>query len=84
MAVSRIVLDPRVRSVVDQIQEKTQTTSPSAAITLLVSRYGRHLLETWELTTERCPEPATATAAPAPSPTPMTFAEFTFNEAIEF
>ena len=77
---SRIVLDEEIREVVDAIQLKTRATSPSAAIALLVSRYGRHMLETWEVESSRCPDP-----------TPMSFQgaastalpdDFSFSEPI--
>jgi len=48
-SISRICLDPETRAVVDLIQAKTRTTSPSAAIALLVSRYGNHFLKTFEV-----------------------------------
>jgi hypothetical protein len=53
---SRIVLDEHIRSTVDQIQAITRSPSPSHAIALLVSRYGKHLIKTWELDPDRCPE----------------------------
>lgn len=65
MANSRIVLDPDIRAVVDQIQSKTRTTSPSQAIALIVSRYGRHLIETWELDPNRYPDPSPSSYYPA-------------------
>lgn len=65
MANSRIVLDPDIRAVVDQIQFKTKTASPSQAIALMVSRYGRHLIETWELDPNRYPDPSPSSSCPA-------------------
>lgn len=91
MANSRIVLDPDIRAVVDQIQSTTKTTSPSQAIALMVSRYGKHLIETWELDPNRYPDPhpasyypaATAQAiAPTAEPT-STDNSFKFTEPIE-
>lgn len=67
MANSRIVLDPDIRAVVDQIQSTTKTTSPSQAIALIVSRYGRHLIETWELDPNRYPDPSPSSYYPAAS-----------------
>jgi hypothetical protein len=55
---SRIVLDKEIRSTVDQIQAITRSPSPSHAIALLVTRYAKHLLETWELDPNRYPETA--------------------------
>ena len=86
---SRIVLDPGVRDVVDRIQEVTRSNSPSAAIALMVSRYGRHLLETWELSAARYPEPQPepflqTAAPPAPVvPAAPVFTNFRFDEPIE-
>ncbi len=54
---TRIVLDEDIRAVVDQIQVVTRVNSPSQAIALMVSRYGRHLLETWELDPALHPDP---------------------------
>lgn len=88
MTISRIVLDADTRSTVDAIQEKTRTTSPSAAIALMVSRYGRHLLETWELSAARHPEPPpeqylpSATSA-ASTPAAPASTDFTFSQPID-
>ncbi len=78
---SRVVLDPEIRAIVDQIQQKTRTTSPSAAIALMISRYGRHLLETWELSASSHPDPNPSNYyAPAPVPAPS---DFKFSEPLE-
>ncbi|MCY7274044.1 MAG: hypothetical protein LH702_09915 [Phormidesmis sp. CAN_BIN44] len=50
---TRIVLDSDIRSTVDQIQAVTKSPSPSHAIALLVSRYGKHLIGTWEVSPEQ-------------------------------
>jgi hypothetical protein len=87
-APSRIVLDADTRQTVDAIQARTRTTSPSAAIALMVSRYGRHLIETWELTAAQSPNPpiepylaggSTASASPVSVAPP----DFQFSESIE-
>ncbi|MCU0552113.1 MAG: hypothetical protein MUC48_22485 [Leptolyngbya sp. Prado105] len=54
---SRIVLDNDTRAIVDQIQAVTKSPSPSHAIAMMVSRYGKHLLLTWELDPERYVDP---------------------------
>ncbi|GAQ00125.1 hypothetical protein [Leptolyngbya sp. NIES-2104] len=54
---SRIVLDESTRAIVDQIQAVTKSPSPSHAIAMMVSRYGKHLLLTWELDPERYGDP---------------------------
>lgn len=54
---SRIVLDSDTRALVDQIQGVTKASSPSQAIALLVSRYAKHLLGTWELDPARYADP---------------------------
>lgn len=90
MANSRIVLDPDIRAVVDQIQSTTKTTSPSQAIALMVSRYGRHLIETWELDPNRYPDPSPAkyytqpvtSIAPTAKSEPAS-TDFKFTEPIE-
>ncbi len=86
---SRIVLDASVRAVVDRIQEVTRSNSPSAAIALMVSRYGRHLLETWELSAAQYPEPqpeqfSPTVATPAPiAPAVSASTNFRFDEPID-
>ncbi|MBD2019921.1 hypothetical protein H6F43_06935 [Leptolyngbya sp. FACHB-36] len=82
MTVSRIVLDDEIRAAVDAIQQKTKTTSPSAAIALMVSRYARHLLETWELTAARYPEPNPATYYGPASDAQVPPSEFEFTEQV--
>ncbi len=54
---SRIVLDKDTRAIVDQIQAVTKSPSPSHAIAMMVSRYGKHLLLTWELDPDRYADP---------------------------
>ncbi|MBD2072085.1 hypothetical protein H6F93_31960 [Leptolyngbya sp. FACHB-671] len=89
MANSRIVLDPDIRAVVDQIQSKTRTASPSQAIALMVSRYGRHLIETWELDPNRYPDPSPSSSYSAAEPPAIAPAaesastDFRFTEPIE-
>ncbi|MDX2213757.1 MAG: hypothetical protein SFY66_10775 [Oculatellaceae cyanobacterium bins.114] len=82
MSQSRIVLDPDIRNVVDQIQAKTRTTSPSAAIALMVSRYGRHLLETWELDPTRYADPNPANYY-SPSSSSQVEPDFKFSDPIQ-
>ncbi|MBD1871837.1 hypothetical protein H6F95_31940 [Cyanobacteria bacterium FACHB-471] len=90
MANSRIVLDPEIRAVVDQIQSTTKTTSPSQAIALMVSRYGKHLIETWELDPNRYPDPSPSkyytqpVTSIAPTAKPESAStDFKFTEPIE-
>jgi hypothetical protein len=84
-AISRIVLDADTRQTVDRIQQVTKTTSPSSAIALMISRYGKHLLQTWELSADRCPEPNPNDYAPitATAATVTASPDFSFNEAID-
>jgi hypothetical protein len=85
---SRIVLDSDTRAIVDQIQGITKASSPSHAIALMVSRYAKHLLGTWELDPIRYPDPspvdfapgATAFTEPLAAPAPN---NFRFDEPIE-
>jgi len=81
MALYRIVIDDETRAIVDAIQAKTKSTSPSSAIALMMSRYGRHLLETWELSAA-IPEHVQPVAI-APPP-PAADNDFRFTEPIEF
>jgi len=78
MALYRIVIDDETRATVDAIQAKTRTSSPSAAIALMMSRYGRHLLETWELSAAQYPEPLQPVAI-----APAAVNDFQFSEPIE-
>ncbi len=81
MSQSRIVLDPDIRQIVDQIQAKTRANSPSAAIALMVSRYGKHLLETWELDPAKYADPnPSGYLAASVTPPP---ANFSFSDPIE-
>jgi len=52
---TRIVLGSDIRSTVDQIQAVTKSPSPSHAIALLVTRYGKHLIKTWEILPDSIP-----------------------------
>jgi hypothetical protein len=86
-AISRIVLDADTRQTVDRIQRITKTTSPSAAISLMISRYAKHLLQTWELSADRCPEPSVEPYLSPASLSPVAPAsaanDFQFSEAID-
>jgi len=64
MALYRIVIDDQTRAIVDAIQAKTRSSSPSAAIALMVGRYGKHLLETWELSVNQFPALSTENVPP--------------------
>ncbi|MGB3496522.1 MAG: hypothetical protein WBA57_27590 [Elainellaceae cyanobacterium] len=75
---SRILLEPHLREVVEEIQERCQVKSPSQAIALMISRYSRHLLETWELDPQLYPDPSPSDFLPAQ----QTPDDFTFNEPI--
>ncbi|MEP0873214.1 hypothetical protein NDA01_25970 [Trichocoleus desertorum AS-A10] len=85
---SRIVLDTDTRAIVDQIQGITKASSPSHAIALIVSRYAKHLLGTWELDPVRYPDPslndfalsASTFIEPVTAPAPD---NFRFDEPIE-
>lgn len=83
--ISRIVLDGETRTIVDAIQARTRTTSPSAAIALMIGRYGRHLLETWELSAARYPElsPEQFQSVAAIAPT-AGVNDFQFSDPIDF
>jgi len=49
-SINPICLDPETLAIVDLIQVKTRTTNPASAISLMVERYGRHILEDQEST----------------------------------
>jgi hypothetical protein len=85
---SRIVLDTDTRAIVDQIQGVTKASSPSHAIALIVSRYAKHLLNTWQLDPNRYPDPSPTDFAPGAStfiePVPTRVPDnFRFDEPIE-
>jgi hypothetical protein len=82
---SRIVLDKDTRAIVDQIQGVTKASSPSHAIALLVSRYAKHLIGTWELDPIKYPDPnprdySSAIAIVEPQPQPAE--DFRFEEPL--
>ena len=82
---SRIVLDRDTRALVDQIQGVTKASSPSHAIALLVSRYAKHLLGTWELDPARYadPDPRDYPAASARvEPQAQPIQDFRFEEPL--
>lgn len=62
---TRIVLRPELAEEVKELCSVTHAASPSELVTILITRYGRHLKETWEVSTlsvERTefePRPAT-------------------------
>jgi len=58
--------------------------SPSAAIALMIGRYGRHLLETWELSAARYPEPSPEQFQPASAIAPAAVNDFQFSDPINF
>lgn len=85
---SRIVLDSDTRAIVDQIQGITKASSPSHAIALIVSRYAKHLLGTWELDPVRYPDPSPTDFGPGAATfiepiAPPVSDNFRFDEPIE-
>ena len=78
--ISRLALDPTVRHLIDAVQDKTRAPSPSAAISLLVTRYAPHLLASWDSphggAVAELPLPL---SLPAPPP-----ADFAFTSPLEF
>ena len=85
---SRIVLDNDTRAIVDQIQAVTKSPSPSHAIAMMVSRYGKHLLHTWELDPDRYADPNPLTyginALPAADLDRAQDCNFKFDEPLSF
>lgn len=47
-AQTRIVLNPSVQNIAEEIKETTNASSLSEVITLLLSRYGPHLVAWWK------------------------------------
>lgn len=70
MAQARIVLRNEHHAIAESIQEVTKLGSLTEVVGAMLSRYGRHMLETWELDPMRYNEPQPAIA---PTPTLATF-----------
>jgi hypothetical protein len=45
---TRIVLNPSVQNIAEEIKETTNASSLSEVVTLLLSRYGPHLVAWWK------------------------------------
>jgi hypothetical protein len=75
MAQVRAVMPARYVPLADELLETTGINDYSTLIGILLSRYGQHLLATWQIPT--CPHPIPVPASdPAPAPEPFTQMEF--------
>jgi hypothetical protein len=76
MAQTRAVMPQKFLPLADELLETTGVPDYSSLISVLLSRYGKHLLNTWEIA--NCPGPiAPATASPEPT-APETFTPMEF------
>ena len=77
MAQTRAVMPSKFLPLADELLEATGVPDYSSLISVLLSRYGRHLLNTWQITA--CPGPIAQTATTSPEPTaPETFTPMEF------
>jgi hypothetical protein len=75
MAQVRAVMPARYVPLADELLETTGINDYSTLIGILLSRYGQHLLATWQIPT--CPHPIPVPASdPAPASEPFTQMEF--------
>lgn len=62
MAQTRAVMPSRYVPLADELLETTGINDYSTLIGILLSRYGQHLLATWQI--QACPHPMPASAQP--------------------
>lgn len=58
MPQTRIVLKDPQRDIAQQIQDVTGLGNLTEVIGAMLTRYGKHMLDTWEVDASRCPDPA--------------------------
>ncbi len=66
----RVVLSPEVKPIADEIKEVTCAGSTSEVISLLLSRYGKHLIAWWKSNPHQLELSAIATLQDFPSQQP--------------
>lgn len=78
MAQTRAVMPSRYVPLADELLETTGINDYSTLIGILLSRYGQHLLATWQI--QACPHPIPASVQPMSNvqiaPEPFTQMEF--------
>lgn len=79
MAQTRAVMPQKFLPLADELLEATGVPDYSSLISVLLSRYGKHLLETWQI--QACPHPIPVrsiepTNEPNPTTEPFTPVEF--------
>jgi hypothetical protein len=77
MAQVRAVMPARFVGLADELLEVTGVPDYSTLLGLLFSRYGQHLLSTWQI--QACPHPIAMSAIePVPTATPEPFSQMEF------
>jgi hypothetical protein len=76
MAQTRAVMPQKFLPLADELLEATGVPDYSSLISVLLSRYGRHLLNTWEIA--NCPGPIAPTSTPPQPTAPETFTPMEF------
>ncbi len=77
MAQTRAVMPQKFLPLADELLEATGVPDYSSLISVLLSRYGQHLLATWQI--PACAAPITPGAIePAPVSTPEPFTQMEF------
>lgn len=64
MAQTRVVLKDPHNAIAAQIMEATKLSNLSEVVGAMLTRYGRHMMQTWQLDAGRCPDPAPDLSAP--------------------
>ena len=81
MAQARIVIKDSALEQSEELLKVTRLGSLSELVAVLISRYGKHLANTWEVQPPTTSGPMTEVLK-IPSSIPETPPEFTFNEPI--
>ena len=76
MAQTRAVLPSRFVPLADELLAATGASDYSTLIGILLSRYGKQLLNTWEIA--NCPGPIAPTSTPPQPTAPETFTPMEF------
>lgn len=77
MAQVRAVMPSKFVPLADELLEATGVPDYSTLLSLLFSRYGQHLLNTWQI--QACPHPIAMSAIePTPTTAPEPFSQMEF------
>ncbi len=76
MAQTRAVMSQKFLALADELLEATGVPDYSSLISVLLSRYGQHLLSTWQI--PACPPIAPTAIESAPTSAPEPFSQIDF------